>query len=378
MKKLILFFCIFILTPLFTSAEESPLEFSGYYKNLSTFTKSVASEENISAVLNRLRLEVKKEIDPWTFYAAIDNELIFHDFQNTAEFGFIRSRAQASSASWDWDQISADDRHHYSRHAIYRATIQYYDPKYQVTIGKQGIDWGVMRFYSPNDIFNTVGPIDLEYDERVGVDAININYAFDDFSGLNFVAVPDGDDEDFMMALKAYKTIKTYDTAFMIGKVRDNFLVGVTFDGYLKDAGFRGELQYMDRDDSNDFVRASVGLDYSLNEDFYLLFEQFYNEGASGSFATFAASYLSSLQFLSAEKNLSSIWAKYSFTPLLDWNNYIIYDWDGGSFVYNPELHYNITDNVELKFGTQLYFGSGDSEFGAVEHLYYGQIQWFF
>ena len=94
-------------------------------------------------------------------------------FSNTPDFEFIRSREQKNTSSWDADVTSVDNDHVYLRHALFRAYAKYYSPNLQVTLGKQGIDWGVMRFYSPNDIFNTVGPIDLEREERVGVDAIN-------------------------------------------------------------------------------------------------------------------------------------------------------------------------------------------------------------
>lgn len=378
MKKTQFLCFVLVCLSLSRPAEAAPLKISGYYKSLASFTKSVASEEDISGVINRLRLEIKKEMEPWTFYAAFDNEAIVHDFQNTPEFASIRSLTQNHTASWDWDKVSADGHHLYAKHSIYRAYVQYYDPKFQVTVGKQGIDWGVMRFYSPNDIFNMPGALSLEHDERPGVDGVKINWSPDDFTGLTAVVVPDKDKKDFMGALKAYKTINTYDFAMLAAMVRGNFLAGLTFDGYLKKAGLRGELQYADMDDGRQFFRGSVGIDYSFSRKFYVLFEQFYNGGAGGSYSTLSESYLSALEYLSVKKNLSSLWLQYKITPLLEWNNYIIYDWDGKSVIYNPELKYNVSDNVELKVGVQAAFGRNNSEFGSLQNLFYVQVQWFF
>jgi len=61
-----------------------------------------------------------------------------------------------------------------------------------------------MRFYSPLDIFNTIRLTDLEPEERMGIDAANLNYSFDSFSGINLVYSQGKDSETTAVGLKAY------------------------------------------------------------------------------------------------------------------------------------------------------------------------------
>ena len=360
------------------AAESEPLEISGYYKNLTIVTESLSSKEDIFATINRLRVELLKEVNPWTFYVALDNELIGNDFANTPDFDVIRSREQQNAAVWDGDKTSVDNDHIYLRHAIFRAFAKYYSDDFQVTVGKQGIDWGVMRFYSPNDIFNTVGPVDLERDERVGVDAINLNVALGSLSGLTAVVVPTDDEEDFMAAAKLYKTVGTYDITLIAATIREQVIAGITFDGYIKSAGLRGEINHNHQDDGRNFLRASVGVDYSFSEKSYLLLEQFFNGGVDKNAASFLTDFKANRRLLSMEKNLTSVWYQYKFTPLLELNQYVIYDWDGNSAVYNPELTYNMTENTDVTGGVQINFGDSNSEFGDIPDLYYIQFELFF
>lgn len=361
------------------TAESQPLQVSGYYKNLTIFTESYTSKEDLYATINRLRIELFKEINPWSFHVALDNELIGNDFANTPDFAVIRGREQQHSAVWDGDKTSVDNDHVYLRHAIFRAFAKYYSEDFQVTVGKQGIDWGVMRFYSPNDIFNTVGPVDLERDERVGVDAINLNVALGSLSGITAVVVPSDEDDEFMAAVKLYKTLETYDVALIAATIREQIIAGITFDGYIKSAGFRGEINHNHLDNGRSFVRASVGVDYSFSEKSYLLLEQLFNGGVDKSAGTaFLTDFKANRRLLSMEKNLTSLWYQYKITPLLEFNQYVIYDWDGNSAVYNPELKYNVTENADVTGGVQINFGDDGSEFGDIADLYYVQFELFF
>jgi hypothetical protein len=237
-----------------------------------------------------------------------------------------------------------------------------------------------MRFYSPIDLFNPVGPIDLERDQREAVDAINVTYAFEEFAGVNLVVVPHSKPERTSAAVRVYKTIGTYDYAFVLGGIKEDTVVGFSFDGYVKSAGFRGEAtQTWQENDNRSFTRASVGADYNFNEKFYALLEQFYNGGNEDNDPTaLIASLTSAHRIRSLKSNLTSLWVQYHLMPLIDLNHYLIYDWQGNSIVINPELVYNISQNINLTFGIQNFFGNTDSEFGDNEHLYYAQIKWFF
>lgn len=359
-------------------AETTPIDISGYYKNLFIHSQSAASKEDINLDLQRLRLEFTKQADPWQFHLSLDNEAIGNDMANTADFNFIRSKEQQSLTAWDGDIISTDNDHLYLKHSIYRAYIKYYDPSYQVVLGKQAVDWGKLRFYSPTDLFNPLGPVDIEHDERVGIDALNINIATGSLSGITLVAAPDEDPEDARYGVKLYKTIQSYDLSLLAASIRKNTVLGFSFDGYLDNAGFRGEITHTMDDDQQDYLRVGLGMDYTFSEKIYFLAEQFYNGGNNPNNPDFSTSYRASQKIMSLRRNLSSFWLQYKFTPLVESNTYIIYDWDGQSAVFNPELRYNAKKNLDVMCGTQFVSGNNGTEFGDSEHVFYAELKWYF
>ncbi len=363
----------------FIFAEENKLEINGSYKNLWTTTQSRTSQENFYADLNRLRLEFKQQMDPWSFYLTLDNDAIINDFANTADFELIRSKTQEKLTSADLDKVSVDNDHLYLKHSIHRAYVKYYQEKFQATIGKQSIDWGKMRFYSPLDVFNTLSPIDLDKDNRLGIDALNFNFSPEAFSGMNMVLAPGENYEKTSLGLNLTKKVSTYDLALIFASIKKDEVLGLSFDGYLKDMGLRGEISQTRQDSHKDFLRISLGADYNFTDKIYALLEHFFNGGHDDNdLSALTTSYRALQKILSLKKHLTSFFLKITLTPLIQLNHSVIYDWDGKSTVYNPEMRYNIITNVDLAVGVQLFFGGDNSEFGDYEHLYYAELKWFF
>jgi hypothetical protein len=373
---LLTFFFLFVSQ---SFALDTKLDVGGYYKNLFTTSRSQVTREDLFADTQRLRLEFRYNPSPWEYFISFDNEAIVNDFENTPDFDFIRSKNQAFNTSLDLDKTSVDDDHLYLRHGLYRAYVKYNGDNLHMVLGKQAIDWGKMRFYSPLDLFNPPGPIDIEYEERIGVDAINLNLTNQNFAGLNLIIAPSDDPDINQYGLKLYNKVGTYDLSLIAAQIRKDTVVGFSFDGYLKDAGLRGEVSHTIRDNDDAFSRAAIGLDYNFGKKIYVLIEQFYNGGHdSHNASTIGNSYQNFRDLLSFKKNLASLFIKYTITPLLEFRNAVIYDEDGRSVVENPELKYNFSPNTDISIGAQLYEGSNDSEFGTYQHLYYLEFQWFF
>ncbi len=361
------------------TTDEQKLQIGGYYKNLFVTSQLSDTDEDFFSDMNRLRLEFKKQIDPWQFYLTLDNEAIVNDFGNSPDFDLIRSKSQNDLAAWDLDKTSADYEHMYLRHSIYRAYVKYYSPEFQTVLGKQSIDWGKMRFYSPLDVFNPTGPIDLEPEERVGVDAVNFNFSPENFANINAVVAPGEDAGETSFGLRLSKTISPYDLAITAASIKKDVIVGFSFEGAVKDAGFRGEVSQTWMDNGRSFPRVSVGMDYNFTSKVYVLVEQFFNGGHDdNNIAAYSSSYRFARQILSVKEHLTSTMVKYSLTALTEISTALIYDWDGKSVVVNPQIKYNITPNIDLSAGTQLFYGDNNSEFGNYEHLFYVEFKWFF
>ncbi len=356
------------------------IKINGYYKNIIASSKTTDTKERFFYNLNRLRLKLNSSIShSWQINLTIDNEAIINDFANTSDFSIIRSRMQDKLSSVDIDKVSRDDSHLYIRHSLSRAYLKYYSKGLQVTIGKQAIDWGKMRFYSPLDIFNPIGAIDIEHDEKIGVDALNVNFSTGAFSGINIIAAPGRNDSENSFGVKLYHNLGTYDSCFIIANVKKDIIIGLSLDGYLKNAGLRAEITYTHTDSKRTYIRTALGLDYTFNEKLYILLEHFYNGGNDdNNLDAFLTSYKYSSKTMSIKKNISGIWINYKFTPLLETNTFILYNWDGKSSAINPEITYNINSNLDISVGTQLYLGASNSEFGGYENIYYARLKWFF
>lgn len=352
--------------------------FCGYYKILTSSSKSTQTQEGIFGALQRLRLEFKpkitKNIDLNLTY---DHELFLNDFSGLSDFNLIRQKNLRSLSFFDTDQVITDTDHVYERQVLSRAYVKFQSPHSRVTFGKQLIDWGRMRFYSPLDIFNPPIPTDIEADERIGFDALNIELSSDNFSGINLVLGPGRTDDQNSYGLKFYKKIQTYDTFLIAVRHWEDTIAGLGFDGYIKDAGLRGEFTYT-KSGKETYPRAALGIDYNFPHQVYCLLEYFYNGAANSDYNAFAGSLLEQIKRLSLKKNLLSFMASYKITPLLKASLSNIYDFDGKSDYLNPELRYNIKENLDVACGSQIFIKSAGSEFQGDNNVYYFELKYFF
>ena len=360
------------------SLEKLGISFSGYYKNLFTSSKTLNTEDNFYLDINRLRLAYKQTFTKnLSLQLTYDQEGLIHDIEHSAEMDLIRQKNQNDLAFLDLDHTASDKDHMYQRRSLYRAFIQYETDNLMATLGKQNIDWGRLRFYSPFDLFNPPSPSDLESDERLGFDALNIELTSDNFSGINFIFGPESNSSHTNFGLKLYKKIKTYDLFFIAAKVKKDRVAGLGFDGYIKDAGFRGEFTYTKKGKEK-FPRFSLGIDYNFPNKIYVLAEYFYNGGANGDYDAFANSYAEQRNRLSIQKNLISLYMDYEITPLFKFSITNINDPKGQSVYVNPELRYNIMKNWDFAVGGQLFFESKGSEFENCNHTVYFKTKVFF
>jgi hypothetical protein len=356
------------------------LELSGYYKNLISSSKTSDSRERFYSDLQRLRLETKLTLsDKIKFNAAFDQEAILGDLSHTSSFSAVRNKDQKDLALIDADRAYADKDHIYAKYSLYRAYFKYYDPALQFSFGKQLVDWGRCRFFSPMDLFNPPSPLDLEKDERLGADALDLEFPLSSFSNLNLVYAPRLSRDDSSFGSKLYYRMGNYDLFLIAGEFRKDTVIGGCFDGYIGNGGLRGEFTYTQADNGREYLRAVTGLEYNFPNKVYLLGEYFYNGGADdNNIPEFGSSYNLSSRVLSLKKNLFGLWLGYQVTPLLRWDNYTIYDADGSSAFFNPEIKYNLWADFDLSAGAQLFWGQYDSEFGSYERLYYAQAKYFF
>ena len=74
--------------------------------------------------------------------------------------------------SWRW----ADENSWVGISQLDRLMIDYTVGNFQVTLGRQRINWGQTFVWNPNDLFNAYSLFDVDYPERPGTDALLVEY----------------------------------------------------------------------------------------------------------------------------------------------------------------------------------------------------------
>lgn len=378
-----LIFVIFLSSLFFFSknsfASNNPFKLSGYYKNIFNYSKTISTKEDYYADTNRLRLQGDYKFnDNLSTCVIYDHMLMPNDFENTPDFDLVRQQQQKFLTAWGTDKIITDQSNFYEKQLIYRAFFKYVNEKTNIVLGKQAIDWSRMKFYHPWDIFNPISPLDIEKDEKIGIDAINADFFPTSLSSINIIYAPYKNNSRAGYGLKLSKKIADYDLSFIASQYRKERIFGIGFDGYIKDAGFRGEITTNKNPASSTFARVSVGMDYNFTPKLYALAEYFYNGGAAENAQSFLNSYELSRQAMTIKKNIAGAGVEYALTGITKLATYLFYDFEGRSIFANPEIRCNATTNLDLILGVQFFNGNSDSEYGNYHNLVYSEVKYYF
>lgn len=357
---------------------DSSLTLTGYYKNLLFSSETFFPKtEQFTLDLNRLRLELQgKASDRVSMDIQYDHEAILGSFLKTDLFSIQKN--QEPDTYLDLENAYLDQTRIFARHRLYRGYLTIYSPYADLTIGRQRIAWGTTRFWNPTDLLNPFNPIQLEREERSGVDAILTDVSLGALSKLSLVYAPQDSLEESSAAARLRTNISGFDLSVMGGLFRKDQVVGFDFAGAIKDIGVRGEATYTAADLEDNFIRAALGADYTFPNTLSLMAEYYYNGEGKADEKDYDFQRLFSWEILSLARHYIGISIGYDVTPLLRWDNYAILNLNDGSLFLSPNLTYSVITDLDLAMGIQIFEGSDKSEYGAFHNLYYTQLQWFF
>jgi hypothetical protein len=127
-----------------------------------------------------------------------------------------------------------------------RLWIDLHFGNFQVTAGRQRINWGQTFVWNPNDIFNAYSFFDFDYVEKPGSDAVRLQY-FPSSSSAAELAVK-VDSENDVTAAGLYRLNKWgYDFQFLAGIVDgEDIVIGAGWSGAIGGTSFRGEASWFD------------------------------------------------------------------------------------------------------------------------------------
>ena len=193
-------------------------QFSGYFKNLTSASRSYFTQDRWADNLDRLRLTYDGKYAGWfQLHLDYDNELHAGDLIALPDFVTVRDR---QSGAWlDLRHTIVNEDHVYWDTSLYRGFVSLQKDSATLTLGRQRIGWGTARFWSPMDVFNPISPLQLEADERQGVDAALLQYSSPGALRWNLVYAPQDGFRRSSSALRLGRTIHNSDFDVAAGRL---------------------------------------------------------------------------------------------------------------------------------------------------------------
>lgn len=382
MKKLSpILLSIFVGFSLIAQEKEQQLFFSGYIKNLHEFSfiDNLDQLQWTSLIHNRLNFKYIPS-DEITVRLELRNRLFYGDnVKNLSGFSnFISQDNGMVNLSWN----IFDDGSLLFNTTIDRALINYTKGDWDITLGRQRVNWGMNLAWNPNDIFNTYNLLDFDYEERPGSDAIRIQYYLGDFSKIEVAAKKGGSKDDYIVAAMYKFNTGSYDIQLITGVYQKDWVIGAGWAGNLKNAGLKGEVTYFvpyePYFNSENVLSTSISVDYGFKKGLYINGSILYNSTdneASNNLGTLIYTNLSAKNLMPFEFSGFLQLAK-EFTPIFKGTFSTIYSPTNHSVIIMPSLSYSIVTNLELDFTGQSFFQFEDNK--TLGNSLFARLRWSF
>ena len=300
----------------------------------------------------------------------------------------------------------ATDRHA-QVHRVYRGWLRFETGPLRVTLGRQRIPWGVGRFWDPIDRFNAIGPLALEGDQSLGIDALDVRWSFSGFNQLQLVYAPATRSADARYAARFQALVDDVDIGLLVGRFEQAFTAGFDLAGNLGDSAWRLEAVWTDPSRTvlelgrgprplPSFWQLVVSIDHNFDvgTGIYLLVEHLWDQNALGlgtggpgaSLLPFfqapgipvSADRFGGSRVISLVSHQTGLMVSYELTSAVGGTLLVIWDWRGESAAVAPIVAFTGWNAVELSIGAQLFVGGRRSQYGGQEALAYARVEWFF
>jgi hypothetical protein len=234
-----------------------------------------------------------------------------------------------------------------------RLWVDLHSGNFQVTAGRQRINWGQTFIWNPNDLFNAYSFFDFDYVEKPGSDAVRLQY-FPSSSSAAELAVKIDSDND-VTAAGLYRFNKwSYDIQFLAGIVNgEDIVIGTGWSGAIGSISFRGEASwfdpYEDFPGDSGTVLITTGFDKIFKDNSMVQVQVMYcNKPLSlNGFNSFYSGSLSSkdLAFSRFSAFGQFTWA---VTPLLNMTVSAMWFPDLEGYFAGPSLDYSLAENLDF------------------------------
>jgi hypothetical protein len=332
--------------------DKKTISLSGYLTSMQSVMFDSLSGPFLNENLLHNRLNFKGYIsNNITFSAELRNRLFTGDMVSLGKYYSGLIGADDGLVDMSWNVI--EKQSFLFNTTIDRLWIDLHSDNFQVTAGRQRINWGQTFVWNPNDIFNAYSFFDFDYIERPGSDAVRLQY-FPSSSSAVELAVK-ADSENDVTAAGLYRFNKWgYDIQFLSGIVNgEDVVIGSGWSGAIRSISFRGEASWFDnyRDfpGNKSTVLITTGFDkvFKGNSMAQVQFMYCNNPLVLNDFNSFYAGNLSSkdLAFSKFSSFGQFTWAA---TPLLNVSVSAMWFPDLEGYFAGPSLDYSLAENLDF------------------------------
>lgn len=253
-------------------------------------------------------------------------------------------------------------------------------PRFDVTLGRQPISLGTGYAWNPLDIFNQKELVDPTY-EQPGVHAVRLEYYINEKCIVDFILSPDTNFTQPSGMIQVKSNVASFDYSVNVARKnhlypfwededavsthRETSFIGGSFTGEISEYGMWGEALWS-LSSNNSAGDVSYGLDHTFNNGLYVMLEGYHNSLGAEKDGLYDFHYLN---YFSGETK--SLMQNYLFSLLSKQINeyvscsvFIFGNLDDNSFMYAPQLSWEILQDVSLSAFTAFSSGDADSEFG--------------
>lgn len=339
--------------------KESPISFNGYVKDMQTAIIHVINQDWVTSNLIHNRLNFTWNISKsFTFSIGERNRLYWGELTSLSPQykDFVAADNGVVNMSWN----IASGNSYVLNAAVDRLWLDYTHSKFQVTVGRQRINWSQTYVWNPNDIFNTYSYFDFDYEEKPGSDAVRLQYFTTPSSRAEIAVKAEKNGVITGAALYRLNHWK-YDFQGLAGVYTQSDLVlGLGWAGQIAGGGFKGEFSWFrplkNFNDTIGVFLSSIEYDYTFRNSIFIQFEGFYNSNLANASNILISQYNPELlnaknPFLNGFSIFSNI--SYPVTPLFSLALAGIYNPSNKMYFIIPTFTFSLMNNLDLSILAQ-------------------------
>jgi hypothetical protein len=357
------------------------ISFNGYIKYMNT-TIFQDFDATLNDNLLHNRLNFKTYLNKFSATVEMRNRLVWGNTVNL--YPDYASLLDVNNEDIDLSFFSIERKGLIMLSEIDRLNVTFSTDKWQIIAGRQRINWGKNLAWNPNDIFNTYSFFDFDYEERPGTDALRIQYFTSGNSSIESAVNYKKDWKESTLALKYNFHAYNYDIQLLAAKYIQDYMMGLGWEGAVKNLGIKGELSYFvprEKDEEDAFV-SSIALDYYFKNGISINASGLYNSigvsSASEVDLTQFSQFLLSPKMLMPNKWSFFMQSSKSFTPALNGSFSVIYAKELKGLFMMPVISYSIAQNWDFDTTGQIFYGKQNDKLSNISNSVYLRFRYSF